>query len=597
MNKRIICLLLSLVMLLACLAGCGKKDDEEVKDDITDEASESAVTLSMYLMTDVAISSEQAVKIENAVNRITKSKFKTQMKITFLTENEYYATLEANLQKQVENAGIYDDSDYEDEETEAETVWNEELGTVELKYPTITDYQVDIFYFSGKDRFDNYIENDYLSILDEEIASASKALKSYITPAYLTYMKALEDGTYAIPTNKPIGEYTYMLLNKEALNLTKFSPKQFSSLTDKDCQEMLEMLTNGDPEWDGRFVPVYSTTGELDITGVQFWGVDENGELSDNFSVLGGNIDKTKPYGTLGAYSDVANVLSSTTFVEQLKVLKGYEANGYYNDAEVKNGKPFAVGYMKGTADSIAQYAEDYEIVVVDVPTLKADDLYDDMFGVSSYTANLSRSMEIVTYLNTNEDFRNLILYGIEGENYELLQSDLKDVNGEVYPLVKRLNENYMMSASKTGNTLLAYPLEHEMANRIEYYTAQNRDAKAAQNIAFKLNYENILTDMDKLQAIRALSEKIYTELMNCSYENFDALVADKIKEIDENEAVAFHIDPLKGNTKIVFTGEGEEFEIEVDPTAVCSFHFIYFKWLEDNRIYQPPTEEGGGDA
>ena len=114
------------------------------------------------------------------------------------------------------------------------------------------------------------------------------------------------------------------------------------------------------------------------------------------------------------------------------------------------------------------------------------------------------------------------------------------------------------------------------------------------QNISFKLNYEDILTDMDKFQAIRALSEKIYTELMNCSYEDFDALIADKIKEIDGNEAVAFHIDPSKANTKIVFTGNGEEFEIEVDPDAICSFYFIYFKWLEDKGIYVPASGDDG---
>ncbi len=584
MNKRIICLLLSMVMLLACLAGCGKKDDEEVKDDITEEASASAITLSMYLMSDAPVSAEQAAKIEAAVNKITKSKFKTQMKLTFLTEDQYYTVLEENLKKQSENAGNYGaGAGMTDESTEAETVWNDQLGIVELKYPTISGYQVDIFYFDGEDRFDSYLDNGYLSILDGEISGASKALKSYITPAYLTYMNTAENGTYAIPTNKPIGEYTYMLLNKEALELTKYSPKQFSSLADKDCKEMLGMLATED-EWKDKFVPIYSTTGELDITGVQFWGVDESGKLSDDFSVLGGDIDNSKVYGKEGSYPDISNVLSSTSFVEQLKTLKYYESEGYYNDEAVKNGKPFAVGYMKGGSDAVLEYAEDYEIVVVDTPTLKTSDLYKDMFGVSSYTSNVSRSMQILTYLNTNEDFRNLILYGIEGENYEVLQSDLEDDNGEIYPLIKRLNENYKMSINKTGNTFIARPLENEMANRIEYYTVQNRDAKPAQHIGFSLDYyDDRNVDMEKLQNIRTLSADIYSELMACSYDELDALITAKSEEINASADVRFHISGDNNN----LNEEGT-----VVPDKLCSFYYVYFKWLEDMKMYTPPVEE-----
>ena len=349
MNKRIICLLLSLVMLLACLASCAKKDDEEVKDDITEEASASAITLSMYLMSEAPVSEEQAAKIETAVNKITKSKFKTQMKLTFLTEEEYYDALEGNLKTQSENVGNYSGSfGSGDETTEAETVFNEKLGVVELKYPTIEDYQVDIFYFDGEAKFDSYLDSGYLSRLDEEISSASKALKSYITPAYLTYMKSAEGGTYAIPTNKPIGEYTYMLLNKDALDLTKYSAKDITSLTDKDCKEMLEMLK--EEEWKDLFVPIDSTTGELDITGVQFWGVDENGKLSDDFSVLAGNIDKSKTYGKTDAYSGVFDIFAKdeegkwkTSFIDQLTTLKYYESQNYYNDEAVEGGKPFAV--------------------------------------------------------------------------------------------------------------------------------------------------------------------------------------------------------------------------------------------------------------
>ena len=355
MNKRIICLLIAMLMVLACFAGCSKKSDDELEDDIEEAASASTITLSMYLMSDAPVSAEQAAKIEQAVNKITKAKFKTQLKLTFLTEDQYYTVLEENIAKQEENKGKRPTSSIGDSETtEAETVWNENLGTFELKYPTIENYQVDMFYFDGEARFNTYVEKEYLSVLDESISSTSKALKSYITPEFLEHMKSVAGSTYAVPSNRPIGAYTYMLVNKDALDRTEYSADYFSSLTDEDCQDFLDMINE---YYSSEFLPIYSNTGELDITGIQFWGVDENGNLSDNFSVIGGYIDESKGYKQEGASVDPINLLApGSKFIEQLKVLKEYESKGYYyydNDEAVEdkeNPKEFAIRYMKGDA-------------------------------------------------------------------------------------------------------------------------------------------------------------------------------------------------------------------------------------------------------
>lgn len=582
MNKRIISLLLAMLMVLVCFAGCGKKSEEEMQASVENEASSSTTTLSLYLMSDAPVSAKKAAQIEEAVNKITKAKFKTQLKLTFLTEDQYYTVLEENLNKQEENKGKRPGYDYfGDETTEAETVWNDNLGAFELKYPTIEDYHVDMFYFDGQSRFENYVNNGYLSILDEAISSTSKAIKSYITPAYLTHIKSVGDQvTYAIPSNRPIGEYTYMLVNKEALDLTEYSAEYFSSLTDEECQDFLNMIATNQ-EYSSKFVPLYSTTGELDVTGIHYWGVDENGNLSDNFSVLGGNIDKSKRYKDMGSYIDPNNILGSgSSFSAQLKVLKYYEYAGYYNDEAVNNGKEFAIGYMKGDASVIEQYKDKYEIIVVDVPVLKTGDLFNDMFGVSAYTSSVSRSMEILTYLNTNQDFRNLILYGIEGEDYELVDSNIKDVNGDYYPMIKLPKEEertYKMSASKTGNVLLAYPTTTEKADRVEDYKNQNQDAIVSQQMGYTLNYKEIDLDMERLQGIRVLSEKIYKELMECTYDELDAKLAQMSQEISSNADVIFHTDPNKSN----LASDGS-----VDPNKLASLMYSYYNWKLDMKIY-----------
>lgn len=584
MNKRIICLLIAMLMILASFAGCGKKDEEELQASVEEAASASTTTLSMYLMTEAPVSAEQAAKIESAVNKITKAKFKTQLKLTFLTEDQYYTVLEDNFNKQYENRGkrpiINNDGS---ETTEAETVWNENLGTFELKYPTIENYQVDMFYFNGEARFKQYVDNGYLSVLDESISSTSKALKSYITPALLTHMKSVADATYAIPTNRPIGEYTYMLVNKEALDLTEYSADYFSSLTDEDCQDFLDMIATN-KEYSDKFVPVYSTTGELDVTGIQFWGVDANGNLSDDFSVIGGKIDESKVYKQDGAYSNPGNILApGSTFVEQFKVLKYYQHAGYYNDEAVKNGKDFAIGYMKGDAALPEKYKDKYEIIVVDVPVLKTGDMYSDMFGVSAYSSSVSRSMEILTYLNTNVDFRNLILYGIEGEDYEIIDSEIKDINGDYYPTVKVLEEDYKMSAAKTGNLLLAYPTVDQVPNFAEYCKQQNQEAIVSQIMGYNLDYKDIKIDIDCLKRVRELSDKIYKELMECTYEQLDEVLNAKYQEANKSADVAFQINVSNSN----LASDGSVIE-----TKLASLMYSYYTWTVDMKVYTPPKAD-----
>ena len=586
MNKRIISLLLAMLMVLVCFTGCGKKSEEEMEASVEEAASASTTTLSLYLMSDAPVSAEKVAQIEQAVNKITKAKFKTQLKLTFLTEDQYYTVLEANIAKQEENKGKRPvNNKNESETTEAETVWNENLGTFELSYPTIEDYQVDMFYFDGQSRFEEYVKYGYLSVLDEAISSTSKAIKSYITPAYLTHMKSVADATYAIPTNRPIGEYTYMLVNKEALDLTEYSADYFTSLTDEDCQDFLNMIATNE-EYSSKFVPIYSTTGELDVTGIQFWGVDANGNLSDNFSVMGGLINEDKLYKTDGAYTFASNLLApGSNFINQFKVLKYYQHAGYYNDEAVKGGKDFAIGYMKGDVALAEQYKDKYEVIVVDVPVLKTNDLFNDMFGVSAYTSSVSRSMEILTYLNTNEDFRNLILYGIEGEDYELVDSEVKDVNGDYYPVVKLPKEEertYKMSASKTGNILLAYPTTTEKADRVEDYKKQNMDAIVSQAMAFDIDYNDININMERLQNVRILSEKIYKELMECSYDKLDDLLTAKYAETNASIDVAFHIN--NNNSNLASDGS-------VDPDKLASFAFVYYTWAVDMKIYTPPKD------
>ena len=572
MNKKLICLLLSVLMLLSIvLTSCGKKSDDDALEDITEEASAATVTLSMYLMSETSVSAEQEAAIENALNVLTKAKYKVKMDLTFLTPDAYYTALEANLKKQSENADLY----YTEETTAEPETEKDELGIETLKYPALKPNQVDIFYLSGYDKFSTYLQNDYLNLLNEEVDGDAKALKAYITPKLLEYMKAANDGIYAIPSNRAIGDYTYLLLNKNVLAATYHdaSYSDFSSLTSADVQDILAYVNASDLK--NQYVPLHSFTGEIDVLNYEYWGKGSNGSLSNDFSILGGAVDLSWELGKEGSYPRVSNIFMDEAYMSQLKVLGQYKSNGYYDAAAVEGGKDFAVGYIKGNALDVAKYSEDYEIVTVATPTLYTQDLYQDMFAVSAYTVSLSRSMDIITYLNTDEEVRNLLAYGIEGENYELVETE---VEGETYKQVKLLNHNYNMDVNKTGNILLAYTTVDQNPLIREYAKEQNRDLKVSYNIGFQIDYDDMEIHEGYFEELRVLSNQIFAEMM----------AKDPAEWTDE------YLKSLKTRANVMCVVYMCNANMTPDSPlgeGFYSLQAIYSVWLEDTGLYVPPVE------
>ena len=505
MKKRLTCLLLSAIMILLCFAGCAEKTGDEVKKEIGEEASQDAVSLAMYLMSEQPVSKKQEELIEQKVNELTEAKYKVHLDLRYFTPSEYYEKLDADLatMKAFYEGGAVG-------KTTEEPQYIDENGLPMIYYPPLEEFDVDIFYFGGYAKYHEYMQLGYLSKLTESVDGKAKALKAVINSDILSSFKSVNGNDfYAIPTNRPVGEYTYLLLNKDVLEATQYSPNDIKSLTSENCQDLLSIVNEHMREGENGFVPLYSATGELDILGAEFFGVDSNGLFTNEFSVLGGTYSYDWEWGKMDSFANMDNILTSAdngnmSIKDQITVLKEYEfdekenGTGYYATEEEKAAnKPFAVGYIKGGPTDVSQYADDYEIVPVAFPTLRTADLYESMFGVSSYTSSLSGSMSIIAYLNTDEEFRNLILYGVEGENYVWKDSEILDENGNPYRVVERLTKDeekrYEMDVLKTGNVALAYTASDENPLEKLYYSDHYADMKKEWALGFSF-YEAFYT-------------------------------------------------------------------------------------------------------
>ena len=580
-------------MIMFCFAGCAEKDKSDVMNKIGEEASEGAVSLSMYLMSEEEVSDEQELAMEKAVNAITEKEFKVHLDLKYFTADEYYNVLEADLKKMTEfysGEGIG--------KKEENPVYTDENGLPVTYYPPIEEFDVDIFYFGGYDKYVKYSEAGYLKDISTEVDGSAKALKAVINTNLLNQVKALNGKYDMIPTNRAIGEYTYLLLNKKVLQETQYAASDITSLVDEDCQDLLSLV---DDIFGDEYVPLKSYTNELDLIDVEYFGVDANGMMTDGFSLIAGTYDNSWAYGAAGSYPEMSHLLNTKdcgrlSAQEQIKVLKGYEFNGYLGD-EADADKPFAVGYIKGGAEVVEKYGDDYEIVPVQMPKLETADIYEHVMAISEKTNSVKQSAEIITHLNTNEEFRNLILYGIEKENYIWVDAIGEDGNpvidedGNVYKVVSRITDDpeklYVMDKNKTGNVIYAYPAVGENPLASDNALAQNQDLQLDYTLGFNLYNASFakLGDLDltALKAVTVASASFYQKIVDAKTEDALNAVLDEIKAYVDGADVKAVLD-MPGMEEAPETdapaedgGEDTPVEEEKDYTSVVAY---YDEWL-----------------
>ena len=633
MKKKLLCLFLCFALLLsfsACLTSCNKSEEEEEEELGADtDVDRSTMTLSMYVVTEnkvnytaeelAAMSDADRAKaeaviaaydaVEDEINKITKSKFKTQLEMFFLTEDEYYATVEGAIvateeeaelaeaaakalkkyvreQKQAGNtdteqvhaqfyamnpqyAKYQETTLAEGEEattTADETILNE-WGVAELKYPDLTPNQVDILWLGGVEKYMEYAEKEWLSQLNEELNGASKKLKDFIYPEFLNAANVMTDGTYAIPNNDIMGEYTYLLLDKELMEKYYYDAATIKGLAD------IEGFMADVVAYEKDYIPF---AGEAGLLNVHYWSIDTETYEYDptEFSMIG----YVYPSGAKhGANMVFGNLLRNDEYKNQLLTLKKFEEKGYF----VKNYKStdkFAATVMKGGAELEKIYGDQYEMIVLEMPLASEETLFGSMFGVGAYTASVSRSMEIITFLNTNSDFRNLLQYGIEGENYRILESGK----------LERQNQNYMMDLHKTGNIFIAYPEEDMEIDAWEWATKQNLDAGTYPTVGFKFDKADPF-DEELVNIIAGYTAEVKKEMDACK-------TADELKALFDTYYTKYagtQIQVKKANATMVqkyvfhMTRQDDVSETTGVKRELQSPYAYYWSWLEENGFVE----------
>ena len=456
MKMRFLCLLVCLLMVFPMvLSGCASSsetDTEETTEATSTKTSNKAMTITLYTITDKSTTDEDKARIQSAINNITEAEFNTHVLLRMYTEDEYDAaiaekieTIDAQLlaaeeaaaaKKAAEKAAkeaaktagettttAKADTTESTEETD-ETIINS-YGLEETVYPAENGTQLDIMLVRGFDNISQYASDGVLSSLDEQLSIGSKILKQYIHPTFLSAAK-INGKTVAIPNNHVVGEYQYLLVNKELVDKYYYDPDSFTSLL--DLNDFFNDVIKYEPEY-----TALMNEPESEIT-----------YFTSEESLIGASVAKQTTAGTAAVPK---NLLSVTSYINTFKMMLDLKSNNAIggDGAYIGDGNKYAAAVITGDPTTPELYKDQYYVSVYKYPTATNENVYSGMYAVSKYAADVSRCMEVVNLFTTNSEFINLMQYGVDGVDY-----DINEATGYV-----ESKSTYSMNSDYTGNQFL----------------------------------------------------------------------------------------------------------------------------------------------
>lgn len=573
MMKRLICLMLGLVMVLMLLVSCS--DDSDAVDEINKEASRYTTTLNFWIITESSLvanadelratliahklstgkaidlsiehakQSEEAQakiaevcgtaeqmeavyqvhRIIEAINKITKQKFKTQVNLKYLLEADYYPAVEKAFTDheaaiaEAKKNGISLKID-----TSAQETILDEYGVPQLKYPEIKDYQVDILYMGNAQKLREYVDKEWLINVDGLMENSAVELSYYINKVLLDSCKYY-GAAYGVPNNTIIGEYTFLAVDEALANEYLTTPEELgASLFSNNAYRFLQYVYNR-AETEEKVYPIYSENGKVDLNMLHYWSYDLDSAPGDciltpeEFSLFGGFYESGAKQGSTLGYS---NILTSPAYSSNLQKKIEYEKTGADTPEDVTDDfittdptAKAAVRIVKGGWETgVALESQGYTVLTVEAPRATDEAVFGSMFCIGSHTSDEERAMEVIAYLNTNTEFRNLLQYGVENENYTL--HTVKDANDNDLVYARNVETNlYHMDIQKTGNLFLAYPNSAANVLLWEYGKQQNLNAVSYPTVGLYFNLKDYKVDDVAIRMVAAVSKSFETYVLN----------------------------------------------------------------------------------
>ncbi len=633
MKKRLLCFVITVIMILPLvLVSCGKTDEKDKMKDIilgTDSTTpiDRAYTLSLWIPTDAITvkgmtaglseltqQQKQSLNpdvyeflkrvedVEEAINEILIGKgFYTKIDIVPVNNEYYEETLAARFAAMDEKTNPGDMNDngkdvaYENEIAE-EVVGNKVI--YDLLYRPVDKNQLDIFLirdyanYSGYEQYLSYVKSGYLVPLNDPqngnyitttgtYASITKLIRAQFLEQY-----KIDGKFYALPNNHLYADqYQYIFVNKEILGAnSEFSIENMTSFD--SCLDFINAVGDKNQE---NVVPL---VGKFDDVAGMFY-VDR--ELGLNGTV---DVDEDNQVKL-----DIESIFDSEEFNSFVRNFKELQDKNFVKTSLSEN-EVAAVQIFNGTAMEAQKYADDYYLIKTAVPVADTEDIFASMFAISTFSLSYDRSMKILNLLQSDQQIRTLLQYGINGEDYTIVS---EFVDGQEIEKIKVKEDSlYKMNSLYTGNQYYTYPGNNTQIDDWDYVKDTNLDVKVNPFIKFDYYLEKgNLTKaekafLDKVKAkyvdlfkqafidIDGMSLEEYNDFINAYTADFDALN----NELNENREKLKEL--LNIDSKIAEINAKIEKELEklAEIGQKDKFEETYSNYVDASAEYKKYQEE-----
>lgn len=512
MKKRFLCIIMAVLLVVPMIfTACDDtRSDEEIIQSILEGAS-TALTLSVWIPTESDTSDpvfvERLNNVEAAINSILIEKnYSTKVDLIAVNDVEYEAAVKARYESMSDghNSGDAYRAAQEYVNT-VEKFWPDKVNDpdtyiYQIKYPDVLDYQMDIFLIRGYEDYIGHIEDGNLKDIDSFISvhgSAFSNVNKLIRPNILSQMK-INGKTYALPNNHLyIDKYQYVVIDKDLFDSTELDINDIKTLY--DAESFINAI--------GGTENVVPFLGSMqDAMGIYF--VDPDLYLG---AVVGG-----------GAAS---NLFENQEYQKFVSFYKGLCESNYVSESlEVE--QTAAVQLFNGTkAEAESMFSSD-DYYLVGTPVASTSTVYESLFAISSYSADPERAMKVLYLLETDEEIRTLIQYGIENIDYSI---SYDEVTEEKVIHVKN-DTPYKMNVYHTGNPYYTYPSDNSSISDWADVKEQNASVVVDPLIA----YDYILASDKITEEAKAALEASRSEVVSLYQAYIDGIVNMTKAEFDD---------------------------------------------------------------
>lgn len=348
-------------------------------------------------------------------------------------------------------------------------------------------------------------------------------------PEVLWKGSSVDGRNYAVPTYKEVAERWTVMVDRQVIEENNIDISQIKEL--KDVEPILEALKNY-PDKSGFEI---LSNNQIHMKLALKYNYDD---ICDWFV-----IDKNNP-------EEIVHFMETEEYREFVYLMrdwyeKGYIAqdiatrtdyNAYHNSG---NTGMFYSSYTPyGEKHFNDLYNGDFVVIPVSDTVVSRTSTMGSLWGIYSKSEHVEESLAFLELWNTDPEVKNMIVYGIEGKHYNLVDGKVRRI--------EEASSLHGIQNWKTGNNMIAYLLETEPDDKYEQYEIFNASAVESPALGFhpdttEITSElaaitNVVNEYNPLLAVGAVEPDDYLDVMldGIKSAGLDKVKAELQKQYDE---------------------------------------------------------------